>query len=168
MSLVLRHAPEKAGLKMDAGGWVPVGDLLSGMRASGFNLSEDELLFVIQTSDKKRFTISEDGSRVRAAQGHSVEVDLGLERKRPPDQLLHGTAEKNIRSIFENGLLPQQRQHVHLSMDETTALKVGKRHGKPKILKIDAKTMFEDGHSFWLSENEVWLTDYVPAQYINS
>ena len=168
MSLVLRHTPEAADLTMDAGGWVLINDLLSGMRNGGFNLSEDELLLVVKTSDKKRFTISEDGMRIRAAQGHSVKIDLGLEAKRPPDQLLHGTAEKNIPSILENGLLPQQRQHVHLSVDEVAALKVGARHGKPNLLRINAKAMFEDGHAFWLSDNGVWLSNYVPVQYIKS
>ncbi len=167
MSLVLRHDPARAGLKLDDGGWVLLDELLKGMCADGVNVSKNDVLNVVDTSDKKRFTLSQDGTRIRAAQGHSVSVDLGLEAKRPPATLLHGTAEKNIPSILENGLLPGERQHVHLSLDEETALKVGQRHGKPKVLKIDSGSMFEDGHLFWISDNHVWLTKSVPTEYIS-
>jgi len=121
---------------------------------------------VVDTSDKKRFIISDDGQSIRANQGHSIKVDLQLKPATPPEFLFHGTATRFLDSILKEGLKPQERQHVHLSTDIGTAIAVGQRYGKPVILTIKALLMHEQGFVFYLSENEVWLTEQVSNQYI--
>jgi putative RNA 2'-phosphotransferase len=166
LSLVLRHEPQKIGITLDSGGWVSVRDLLNAFAKHSFALTRDELEEVVRTSDKKRFSFSDDGGMIRANQGHSVEVELGYEPIAPPEVLFHGTVERFLQSIRETGLLKGERHHVHLSRDEATAAKVGKRRGRPFILKIRAAHMHADGFAFFVSANGVWLTDHVPAKYI--
>ncbi|MBO0798509.1 MAG: RNA 2'-phosphotransferase [Blastocatellia bacterium] len=166
LSLVLRHQPEKIGLKLDAAGWVQVDQLLEACRSHGFSLTKDELDAVVANNDKQRFTFSEDGLRIRANQGHSIEVELGYQPVTPPDELYHGTVERFLRSILESGLSKGKRHHVHLSANLETAQKVGARRGRPVILKVMSGQMHRDGHLFYCSQNGVWLTDKVPPQYL--
>lgn len=166
LSYVLRHAPESIGLTLDAQGWVDVADLLAKANASGTPLDEAGLFAVVAESDKKRFTLSDDGRRIRAAQGHSVKVDLGQPPVEPPLQLFHGTATRFLEPILREGLRPGERQQVHLSADRATATAVGQRHGKPVVLIVDARLMFTDGYSFYRADNGVWLTDAVPFSYL--
>jgi putative RNA 2'-phosphotransferase len=166
LSLVLRHKPETIGLSLDKNGWADVQELIEKINQHHFPFDFSRLKNVVETSDKKRFAYSSDFTKIRANQGHSISVDLELEAKLPPDILYHGTAEKNLISIKEKGLLKGQRHHVHLSINTETANKVGMRYGKPVVLKIDSKKMFENGIKFYESENGVWLTDHVPSQYI--
>jgi putative RNA 2'-phosphotransferase len=166
LSLVLRHQPETIGIALDPAGWVDVGTLLEGMRRHGRGISEAELREVVETDDKKRYSFSEDGLRIRASQGHSVEVELGYEPAEPPELLYHGTVERFVESIRCEGLRKGKRHHVHLSPDRQTAGKVGERRGEPIILIIRAGQMHRDGLAFFQSANGVWLTDHVPAQYI--
>jgi putative RNA 2'-phosphotransferase len=168
LSRILRHAPEDAGLTLQPGGWVLLDDLVSGLQAASHDLSREAILRVVAESDKKRFTLSEDGQRIRAAQGHSVEVDLGLAPCPPPDVLFHGTATKSLDRIRTEGLRPGNRRHVHLSPDEETAKKVGQRHGRPVVLKVDTAVMHREGHLFWMADNGVWLTDHVPPRYLSA
>lgn len=160
LSFVLRHKPEAIGLTLDAEGWADVDDLLARADPA---LALDRALLeeVVATSDKKRFALSEDGRRIRANQGHSVAVDLGLERREPPALLFHGTATRFLAAIEREGLKPGRRQHVHLSRDVETARTVGRRHGKPVILQVAAGTLHAAGQAFYLSDNGVWLTDHV-------
>ena len=167
LSYVLRHAPGSIGIELDSQGWVGVDDLLRQAAKSGKQLTREQLREIVDTNEKKRFTLSEDGVRIRAAQGHSVAVDLGLERRQPPAMLYHGTATRFLDSILGEGLKPGSRQKVHLSRDEATAVAVGQRHGKPVVLHVDAGRMHSDGFEFWQAENGVWLTDAVPPQYIS-
>jgi len=168
LSLVLRHRPEIVGLQLDAEGCLEIKDLLAGAQQRGRSIAINELHEVVRSNDKKRFSISEDGLRIRASQGHSVRsVSLELPAIAPPDVLYHGTVEKFIESIRRQGLIKRTRNHVHLSIDETTATKVGSRRGKPIILKIAADQMYRDGHEFFLSENGVWLTESVPTKFIS-
>lgn len=167
LSLVLRHEPERLGLSLDAQGWVGVDEFLAAAARAGMSISREELEKVVATNDKKRFAFSPDGSRIRASQGHSVEVELGLPPAVPPDRLFHGTATRFVASIQAEGLRPQSRQHVHLSPDEETAVKVGQRHGKPAVLIVRAGAMHRDGHVFYLSDNGVWLTTAVPPAYLD-
>ena len=162
ISLVLRHHPERFGLKLDSGGWVAVDDLIVAARRANVRLDLAELHEIVRTNDKQRFALSEDGKRIRANQGHSVEVDLGLQPQVPPELLYHGTAERFLNAIMSEGLKPQSRQHVHLSADYATAEEVGRRHGKPKVLVVRAGELHRHGHKFFLSENDVWLTSHVP------
>ncbi|WP_298916740.1 RNA 2'-phosphotransferase [uncultured Roseobacter sp.] len=166
LSLVLRHKPEEIGLQLDKHGWARVDDLLSKLKKANRKLSREELFQLVESSDKKRFTLSDDGLRIRAAQGHSIDVDLGLVPQRPPDELYHGTASASLDSIFTNGLNPGRRHQVHLSLNPDTAERVGQRHGKPVVLRVDALRMFEDGFQFFQADNRVWLTDKVPAVYL--
>ncbi|MFT5468696.1 MAG: putative RNA 2'-phosphotransferase [Verrucomicrobiales bacterium] len=166
VSLVLRHKPETIGLDLDENGWAEVEQLLAKMNAFGRQIDLATLVEVVETNDKKRFTFDESRTRIRANQGHSVEIDLELEPQTPPDLLLHGTAERNLESIFESGLKPGSRQHVHLSSDEITAAKVGSRHGKSVVLKIDAAAMLKAAHKFFHSKNGVWLTESVPPEFL--
>ncbi|MEL6519783.1 MAG: RNA 2'-phosphotransferase [Pseudomonadota bacterium] len=167
LSLVLRHEPERIGLRLDPAGWVAVDDLLRAMAQAGQEMPLDDLLRLVAESDKKRFTLSADGVRIRAAQGHSVEVDLGLEPKCPPEQLYHGTARHTVDQILSEGLKPGQRQHVHLSLDIATAQRVGQRHGTPVVLHVAARQRYGDGGLFWQADNGVWLTDKVDPKYLS-
>ena len=163
LSLILRHQPEKIGLELDTHGWVPVEDIIT---RAPIPLSRDLIETVVRTNDKKRFTLSGDGRFIRASQGHSIPVDMGLKPVEPPALLYHGTAVRFLAAIRADGLTPQTRQHVHLSGDEATAHKVGQRHGRPVILEIPALAMHTAGQVFYRSDNGVWLTDHVPAEHI--
>ncbi len=166
LSLVLRHKPEEIGITLDPDGWTDVGELLEAMRRHGRGISRETLDEVVATNDKKRFALSPDGLRIRASQGHSVEVDLGLQPVEPPEVLYHGTVERFLASIRGQGLLKGNRQHVHLSADRATAEKVGLRRGKPVVLVVESGRMHQAGREFFLSANGVWLTDSVPPEYL--
>jgi putative RNA 2'-phosphotransferase len=166
LSLVLRHKPEEIGLVLDANGWAEVDELIRLVNQHGKPLTRELLERVVVENDKKRFAFSEDGARIRASQGHSVEVDLALTPMAPPDILFHGTATRFLDSIRATGLHSANRQHVHLSADRETATKVGQRHGKPAILLIRAGAMHAASFEFYLSANDVWLTEKVPVTYI--
>ena len=166
LSFILRHRPDAIGLELDSEGWADIGCLIERATSDGRRLNEELIRVVVETNDKQRFEISEDGRRIRASQGHSIDVDLGLEPSTPPDVLFHGTATRFLDSILATGLEPRGRKHVHLSADETTATAVGQRHGKPVVLRVDAAKMATDGHRFYLSKNRVWLADSVPVDYL--
>lgn len=166
LSKHLRHTPEALGLTLAEGGWVDIAPLLQACEAHGFPISREQLDDIVQSSDKKRFAIDETGTRIRANQGHSTPVDLQLEPVTPPALLYHGSAEKNRTVILAFGLLKMKRHHVHLSLDIPTALKVGQRHGKPVLFAIDSGAMHARGHLFYCSQNGVWLTDHVPAEFL--
>lgn len=166
LSYVLRHDPGSIGLALDPQGWVDVDTLVAKANAAGRRLDRGAIEAVVATNDKKRFTLSENGQRIRAAQGHSVAVDLALEPIAPPARLFHGTATRFLDAIMIEGLRPGGRQKVHLSADEATARTVGQRHGKPVILHVDTGRMHAEGHLFWQADNAVWLTDAVPPQYL--
>lgn len=165
MSTVLRHQPERAGLMLDEGGWVPVDELLVALQ-----ITRAELDAVVAGNDEQRFAVQRgaDGvERIRASQGHSIDVDLGLTAVPPPDQLCHGTSALALDSIRATGLHRGRRHHVHLSVDTETALRVGRRRGGPVvIITVDAASMACDGHLFYRSANGVWLTDAVPPAYL--
>src|SRR5579871_1872477 len=162
----LRHAPDALGLTLQAGGWVSVDDLLAASERIGFAITYDELIECVETNDKRRFSFDDTGDLIRANQGHSVEVDLQLEEKQPPDVLYHGTLERFLASIMAESLKKGKRHHVHLSKDVATARKVGSRRGKPIVLQVDAAKMHDAGFKFYLSVNGVWLTDAVPAAFL--
>jgi putative RNA 2'-phosphotransferase len=166
LSLVLRHEPERVGLKLDGAGWVSVNELLEAVNRHGVSLSIEELKDVVATNDKKRFAFSDDGLKIRASQGHSVDVELQYPPEVPPEFLYHGTPEKFVESIRATGLNKGERHDVHLSPDAVTATKVGQRRGKPVVLKIRAGEMHRAGHVFRRSANNVWLVDSVPAEFI--
>lgn len=166
ISLVLRHRPEAIGLTLDAEGWADIETLIR-LSQSHHPLTRALIDEVVATNDKRRFAISEDGTRIRARQGHSIEVELGLAPVAPPERLYHGTATRSVEAIRREGLRKRQRQHVHLSADAATATKVGARHGEPVVLTVRAGEMAAAGHSFYLSENGVWLTDAVPTRFID-
>ena len=166
MSLVLRHKPEEIGLTLDQNGWADIGELIEKAGAHGVVLTRELIAEIVATSDKQRFAIDASGRCIRANQGHSVEIDLRLEPCEPPPVLFHGTGEKSVAAIRAEGLKRRERQHVHLSPDEQTAVKVGGRHGRPVVLRISAGRMHERGHVFFCSTNGVWLTEAVPVQFI--
>lgn len=166
LSYWLRHAPEKGGLTLDAAGWAPVDGVLVALAREGLETSQALLEAVVAGNDKRRFELSDDGTRIRARQGHSVAVEGSWEAATPPAVLWHGTVERFLDAILREGLTKQQRHHVHLSADTETASKVGMRRGEAVILMVDASAMVADGHAFALSSNGVWLTDHVPPQYL--
>lgn len=167
LSYVLRHEPSAAGVTLDAEGWVDVDSLLAGCAAHGKRLSRTQLEEVVARCPKQRFAFSDDGARIRASQGHSAQVDLGYAPADPPPVLFHGTVERFLPAIREQGLLKMKRHHVHLSADEATARNVGGRRGKPVLLRIDTAAMRAAGHAFFLSANGVWLTETVPPEFID-
>ncbi|MBV9791792.1 MAG: RNA 2'-phosphotransferase [Chloroflexi bacterium] len=166
LSKHLRHQPERLGLELGPGGWVPVDELLAACARNNFPISRAELDEVVGDNDKQRFAFDPTGTLIRAQQGHSVEVDLQLEAATPPAVLYHGTIERNLPAIQADGLLKMQRHHVHLSADLETATKVGARRGRPVILVVDAAAMEQAGFTFYRSGNGVWLVDHVPPQYL--
>lgn len=167
ISLVLRHDPSQANITLDENGWADVTALIKGMNSAGrILITLDELKDIVATSDKQRFKFNEDYTKIRANQGHSVSVDVELKETQPPAILYHGTADRFLQSIKTDGLKPRSRLYVHLSGDRETAVKVGSRHGKPVVLTINADKMNKDGFKFYLSDNGVWLTGSVPAEYI--
>lgn len=166
LALVLRHKPEKIGLTLDEHGWADVDELIEKTVRSGRKLDRESLEYIVRTNDKKRYAFNEDHTKIRASQGHTIPVDVELEETVPPDVLYHGTAEISLPSIMDKGLLKMKRLYVHLSKDVSTAIKVGQRHGKPVVLLIDSGRMYKDGYKFYLSANSVWLTEHVPAEYL--
>jgi putative RNA 2'-phosphotransferase len=167
LSLILRHKPQEIGLSLDENGWAQVEELIEKSKQKNVKFDKVILQEVVRTNDKKRFAFNEDGTKIRANQGHTIEVDVELSEQEPPSELFHGTVDKFLGSIRQTGLQKMQRLHVHLSKDLETAIKVGGRRGKPVILTVNAKQMFNEGFKFYLSANNVWLCDNVPAKYIN-
>lgn len=166
LSLVLRHQPETAHVTLDSAGWVSVDELLAGCAKARRTMSRADLEHIVATNAKKRFEFSADGTRIRASQGHSVEVELAYEPMEPPPLLYHGTASRFLDAIREQGLLKMQRHHVHLSAETKRTLEVGARHGKPVLLTILAAQMHAEGHVFYRSTNGVWLVEHVPVTFL--
>jgi len=172
MSYVLRHKPDAIGLFLDSEGWAKLDEMVAACvkakQPKGIHVTRQKVIDVAMSDDKKRYSIKteKDVTYIRACQGHSVKIDLGYPPKEPPNELFHGTAEHNLTSIMKNGVVRGERTHVHLSKDRATSKKVGKRYGKPVILRIDAKQMHEDGIEFYEADNGTWLVEGVPAKYI--
>ncbi len=165
LSLILRHKPEAVGISLDEHGWANVAELINGIqktRPFDMEMLED----IVRTDEKGRYSFNEDKTLIRANQGHSIPVDVELAVVTPPEILYHGTGEKYVASIKEQGLLPRTRLYVHLSGDVETARKVGSRHGYPVIFTVSSRRMTDDGYTFFRSENGVWLTKEVPPKYL--
>ncbi len=167
LSYVLRHKPEAIGLVLDTEGWTDVAALIAGAANAGRQLDAVVIRAVVETNDKQRFALGEDGLRIRAVQGHSTpDVARAFEPRTPPRLLFHGTATRFLESIRAKGLVPGQRHHVHLSADAGTARLVGQRHGLPVLLTLAAGTMHDEGFTFYQAENGVWLTTAVPSRFL--
>lgn len=166
LSLVLRHQPEVIGIKLDEFGWVGVDHLIKQMTAHGKVITPEILNHVVETNTKKRFAYNAAGDQIRANQGHSLKIDLDLQPQVPPVVLYHGTGSQSVDDILKTGLEKRSRQHVHLSSEIQTAISVGQRHGKPVVLVVEALTMHQNSHDFFLSANGVWLTEAVPPKYL--
>ena len=167
LSYVLRHKPDTIGLTLDSDGWAEISQLIRLANGHGTKLTLELLLEVIARSDKNRFALSSDGSRIRANQGHSIQVNLNLQPQIPPEILFHGTATRFASSIRTQGLVAGSRQFVHLSADRSTAIQVGKRFGKPIMIEVEALAMSRNGHEFFMSANGIWLTCSVPTTYLS-
>lgn len=166
LSLVLRHQPETIAITLDQNGWANVNDLIEKANNYGIKFDRETLNHIVATNPKKRFAFNDTLDKIRASQGHSVEIELGYTNQKPPEILFHGTAEKFVQSILDTGLEKGNRQQVHLSADFETAIKVGQRHGKPFVFKVLAEKMYNDNFEFFISDNGVWLTDNVPTKYL--
>ncbi|HML64801.1 MULTISPECIES: RNA 2'-phosphotransferase [Dysgonomonas] len=167
LSLVLRHDPDKIGLELDEQGWANVKDMIDKCKKYRYHFSMEDLIEIVETNDKQRYSFNEKRNKIRANQGHSINIDLALSPVEPPEFLYHGTATRFLSSIMEQGIIKGSRQHVHLSKDKETATKVGSRHGKVIVLTIMTGKMHKDGILFYQSDNGVWLTDYVDVKYIS-
>ncbi len=166
ISLILRHKPETIGISLDEHGWADVDELIAGISKSR-PFSMKDLERIVINDNKQRYSFNEDKTKIRANQGHSIDVDVELQEMIPPDVLYHGTGEKSVSFIDKEGLKPMNRLYVHLSKDIETAIKVGSRHGRPVIYAVDCKAMIKDGYLFYLSKNGVWLTKSVPLGYLS-
>ena len=168
ISMILRHKPEVIGITLDEHGWADVDELIKGINETGeeIEFSKDTLETIVKTDKKQRYSFSQDRTLIRANQGHSIPVDVELEKKEPPKVLYHGTGSRFVKSIQEQGLLPMERLYVHLSTDVETATNVGKRHGTPVIFQVNSEQMQKDGYDFFQSVNGVWLTKEVTAKYL--
>jgi putative RNA 2'-phosphotransferase len=167
LSLVLRHDPSVVGISLDPGGWVDLDELVAGIQERRPGVTRADIERVVATNDKQRFALDETRNRIRANQGHSVLVDLGLPRRRPPAVLFHGTVEANVARILREGLNRRSRHAVHLSPDRATAARVGARRGRPAVLRVDAERMHTDGYEFSVSANGIWLVEAVPLEYLS-
>lgn len=167
LSYILRHHPGAIGITPDPEGWVEVKQLLTASQNAGRDITLEHLQQVVFTNDKQRFAFSADGQKIRANQGHSIAVDLALKSQFPPQILYHGTATRFLEQILNEGLQKMQRHHVHLSANLDIAKAVGQRHGQVVVLGIAARTMHTSGYEFFLSNNGVWLTDYVPPEFMS-
>ena len=167
ISLILRHRPEAIGISLDEHGWADVDELIKGInKTDDYNIDMGILEEIVRTDNKQRYSFNEDKTKIRANQGHSINVDVELKEAEPPEQLFHGTGEKYVASIRKEGLIPKSRLYVHLSKDKETAEKVGARHGKPHIFFVHSGKMFRAGYKFYLSKNGVWLTKAVPPEFL--
>ncbi len=165
ISLILRHQPEIIGIRLDEKGWANVDELINGIKRKGYNINIEILNDIVRNNDKQWFTFNDDKTKIRANQGHSIDVDVELEELVPPDILYHGTSTRFKESIMKEGIKKQRRNYVHLSQNENIAIMVGKRHGTPFVIQINAKQMSEDGIKFYQSKNKVWLTEYIDPKY---
>lgn len=166
LSLILRHKPEQIGIVLDEHGWANVNELIAGFKKSGREMTAEILAEIVATDNKQRYSYNDDKTLIRANQGHSIPVDVELKEMDPPPFLYHGTAMRFVAQIMQEGLKPMGRLYVHLSKDIATANNVGKRHGAPKVLRVNSFQMSKDGIKFYLSENGVWLTKYVDPKYL--
>lgn len=166
MSLILRHKPDVIGIELDEHGWANVNDLISGIEKDNHGFNFELLEEIVRSDSKQRYSFNDDKSLIRANQGHSINVDVELKEKEPPEYLYHGTGEKYVKSINQDGLIPKSRLYVHLSKDIKTAENVGKRHGKEIIYRINSGRMYRNGYKFYLSENGIWLTKEAPVKYL--
>lgn len=167
ISLILRHKPEVAGITLDKNGWADTFELIRAVASKYPGFGWVQLLEIVVTDEKQRYSLDEHNRRIRANQGHSIPVDVELEKLEPPAFLYHGTGSKSVDSILKTGLVPKSRLYVHLSVSVETAIKVGERHGKPVIFIINAKQMYDDGYKFYKSVNGVWMTKEVPRKYLH-
>ncbi|EKQ57628.1 MULTISPECIES: RNA 2'-phosphotransferase [unclassified Clostridium] len=167
ISLILRHKPEEIGLKLDDYGYIKTLDLINGLKRKGYKVTFSDIERIVDEDNKQRYSFNGDKSKIKANQGHSIAVNLELKSVEPPKVLYHGTATRFEEIICKEGIKKQSRQYVHLSADIETAAKVGRRHGELVIFEIDSSQMYKDGYKFFLSENKVWLTDYVPIKYLS-
>ena len=166
LALILRHQPEAVGIELDKNGWADVEELIGGVKKSVPDFNRDELELIVKNDTKQRYSLNEDKTKIRANQGHSVNVDVELHEIQPPAVLYHGTAEKSVDGIMKNGIESRSRLYVHLSKNKETALSVGGRHGRPVIFGVNAEEMYRNGYKFYISENGVYLTKYVPTKYL--
>jgi len=166
LCLVLRHKPETIGLTLDDEGWANVEELIRKALDAGVVIDRPTLRQLVEHGEKRRFSFNADGNSIKADYGHSIPVSLGGEPSEPPESLYHGTAQRFLASIMEDGLGPGTRQYVHLVEDEKTAFDVGGRHGEPVVLTVKAHAMHEDGFRFFKTESGIWLTKEVPKEYL--
>ena len=166
LSFILRHSPQTINIKLDKNGWTDVNELIKGINENGKKINFEMLNEIVETNDKKRYEFNENFTKIRACQGHSLDVDLELKSVMPPKFLYHGTAERFLPKIKSEGIKKISRQYVHLSETYETAYNVGKRHGKPFIIKVLAEKMYKDGIKFFISKNGVWLTDDIEVKYL--
>ena len=166
ISLILRHQPETIGITLDKEGWADTQELLDGINASGRSIDMETLERIVRENNKQRYSFNEDKTKIRANQGHSIPVEVGMQTLVPPDKLYHGTASRFLDAIKKDGIRKMSRLYVHLSKDIETALTVGKRHGSPIVLVVNTKQMHEDGFVFKLSDNGVWQSEDIPWNYV--
>lgn len=159
LALILRHQPQKIGIEMDRNGWVNVNDLCKLMP-----ITKEDLDDIVENNNKNRFSYNDNKTKIRANQGHSIDVDVELSEAEPPEYLWHGTSQRYMDSIWKSGIKPMKRLYVHLSIDKETALSVGSRHGKPLALKIPALKLYNEGQKFFVSKNNVWLTTHISTR----
>ena len=166
ISYILRHKPDEIGIRLDHHGWADTDELMAGVSRK-YPIDRNDLIEIVKCDAKQRYSFNDDMTRIRANQGHSIQVDVELRETEPPESLYHGTAKRFSASIEKQGLVAGSRLYVHLSSDLETAEKVGRRHGDPVVYQISSGQMYRDGFAFYLSANKVWLTKAVPAQYLS-
>lgn len=165
VSLILRHKPEVIGIELDKYGYADIDELVSLIVKKDIKIARKDIERIVRQDDKRRYKIKDN--KIRASQGHSIPVDLELKEIYPVCDLYHGTAKRFLDSILKKGLVKGSRNYVHLSDNIETAKKVGERHGEPVVLKIDEQAMYSKGYQFYVSDNGIYLTDHVPAEYIS-
>ena len=167
LAVVLRHKPEEVGLTLDKQGWCDTENLVDAFSKKFDDFTMKDLEEIVSKDNKGRYAFNDDKTLIRAVQGHSVKcVDIKfneVDAESMRGKLFHGTGEKYVESILSQGLIPKSRQYVHLSDNYATAVKVGQRHGKPVVFKINIDNLKKHGIKLYKSENNVYLAKAVPA-----
>lgn len=168
LSLALRHRPELFNLELDCDGWVEIDALLDALQKHKRKWQTVDLIDIqkmMAHASKQRFEL-QDG-RIRALYGHSGKNSVQKLPSQPPVYLWHGAPESAVPAIKQHGLKPMRRQFVHMAVEQQMAREVAYRKGEiVMLLKISALDAYHTGHQFYLGNDNVWLADFVPTEFI--
>lgn len=169
----LRHKPESLGLTLDLAGYCCVEELVRALKEKGYQVTKED---IDKVGENERFSFDQYHTKIRADYGNSIGLLLSNmypQDDKPPNILYHGTSFDAISNIQEKGIIRfayeglRARDHIFMTELPSVALKKGSRHGKGVGLPVYAVKMYENGYQFYHAKNDIWLTDYIPPEYID-